>query len=223
MQKYALIVAGGKGKRMGTEIPKQFLELRGKPVLMHTIEKFHRYDNSISIVIVLPGDQIEYWRSLMKKHSFRIPHEIVKGGLHRFNSVRNGLELVNDDGLVAVHDGVRPLVSTGTIERCFEAAKESGNAIPVISPAESLRMISGKGSSPLSRESVRIIQTPQVFNSTLIKKAYRQEYDPSFTDDATVLEKSGVTINLVEGNRENVKITDQADLLVASALLDKVS
>ncbi|MDP4223289.1 MAG: 2-C-methyl-D-erythritol 4-phosphate cytidylyltransferase [Bacteroidota bacterium] len=223
MQKYAIIVAGGKGKRVGTEIPKQFIELRGKPVLIHTIEKFYRFDKSISIIIVLPESQFNYWTAIRKKHSFKIPHEIVKGGPHRFYSVKNGLELVRDESLVAVHDGVRPLVSTETIRRCFEAAEKSGNAIPVVNPAESLRMISEKGSSPVSRDTIRIIQTPQVFRSAILKKAYLQKYDPSFSDDATVLERSGETINLVEGNRENIKITNPEDLLIVSALLDVVS
>jgi 2-C-methyl-D-erythritol 4-phosphate cytidylyltransferase len=223
MQKYALIVAGGQGKRMGTEIPKQFIELSGKPVLMHTIEKFYRFDKSISIIIALPENQFEYWLAIREKHSFKIPHDIVKGGPHRFYSVRNGLELVDDKSLVAVHDGVRPLVSTETIRRCFDAAEKYGNAIPVVNPGESLRMISENGSSPVSRDRIRIIQTPQVFRSAILKKAYLQKYDPSFTDDATVLEKSGGTINLVEGNRENIKITNPEDLLIVSALLDVVS
>ena len=223
MELYALIVAGGSGKRMGAEIPKQFLELAGRPVLMHTIERFKSFSEEIEIITVLPENQLLHWIELQKKYSFTIPQTLVKGGAHRFFSVKNGLKFVNIPGLVAIHDGVRPFVSLDTIKRCFEEAERSGNAIPSIIPADSLRVLSENGSMPLNRMTIRQIQTPQVFNAELIKKAYLQEYRPEFTDDATVLEKSGEKINLIDGNRENIKITNPEDLLISSALLPTIA
>lgn len=219
MKLYALIVAAGSGKRMGAEIPKQYLELAGKPVLMHTLERFKAFDDSIEIITVLPENQLRFWADLQKKYSFNIPHTLVKGGRARFFSVRNGLKFVDVPGLVAIHDGVRPFVSFETIKRCFATAEKFGNAIPVIPPSDTLRMISDKGSKPINRLLVRQVQTPQVFRADKIKKAYLQEYRPEFTDDATVLENTGVKINLVEGNRENIKITTPEDLVISTALL----
>jgi 2-C-methyl-D-erythritol 4-phosphate cytidylyltransferase len=219
MKLYALVVAAGSGKRMGAEIPKQYLELAGKPVLMHTLERFKAFDDSIEIITVLPENQLRFWADLQKKYSFNIPHTLVKGGRARFFSVRNGLKFVDVPGLVAIHDGVRPFVSFETIKRCFETAEKLGNAIPVIPPSDTLRMISDKGSKPINRLLVRQVQTPQVFRADKIKKAYLQEYKPEFTDDATVLENTGVKINLVEGNRENIKITTPEDLVISTALL----
>jgi len=223
MNLYALIVAGGSGKRMGTEIPKQFLELAGKPVLMRTIERFSTFDPSIRIILIIPEDQPGYWEELKKKYSFSVPHMVVAGGPARFDSVKNGLEMIDEKGLVAIHDGVRPLVSTDTIKRCFEAAQKFGNAVPVICPADSVRMITEQGNMPVNRQYLRIIQTPQVFDSRLIKKAYLQEYSPDFTDDATILEKTGETIHLVEGNRENLKITNPGDIEIAETLFHIIS
>jgi len=222
MQLYALIVAGGSGKRMQTETPKQFLELAGKFVLMHTIERFKAFDDSIEIITVLPENQIEYWMSVQEKYSFSIKQTIVKGGAMRFHSVKNGLNFVSEHGFVAIHDGVRPFVSVDTIKRCFETAEQFGNAIPVVTIAESLRTITNDGNKPIDRQMIRIVQTPQVFNASMIKKAYQQEYKPEFTDDATVLETLGEKINLVEGNRENIKITTPEDLLISNALLAAV-
>lgn len=219
MQLYVVIVAGGSGKRMGAEIPKQFLELAGRPVLMHTIERFKAFDESIEIITVLPENQLLHWCDLQEKHKFIVPQTLVKGGNHRFFSVRNGLKFVNTPGLVAIHDGVRPFVSIDTIKRCFETAEKLGNAIPAISPTESLRILTDKGSQPVNRFHVKQIQTPQVFNAELLKKAYTQEYSVEFTDDATVLEKTGEKINIIEGNRENIKITNPEDLLISTALL----
>ncbi|NMB53054.1 MAG: 2-C-methyl-D-erythritol 4-phosphate cytidylyltransferase [Bacteroidales bacterium] len=218
MKLYALIVAGGRGRRMGTDIPKQYLEIAGKPVLMHTIERFFTYDQSVEIIIVLPGDQLMLWDELQEKYSFNIPHEIVKGGTTRFFSVKNGLESIDSQGLVAIHDGVRPLVSIDTIKRCFETAEKLGNAIPVTSPADTLRILTSNGNASVDRMQIKLIQTPQVFRTSLIKKAYQQNYLPEFTDDATVLEKTGERINLVEGNRENIKITNPEDLIIAQSL-----
>jgi 2-C-methyl-D-erythritol 4-phosphate cytidylyltransferase len=223
MKLYAVIVAGGSGKRMGADIPKQFLELAGKPVLMHTIEKFKTFDDSMEIVTVLPENQLRYWAELQKKYSFTVPNTLVKGGKSRFFSVRNGLEFVDVPGLVAIHDGVRPLVTIDTIKRCFETAEKMGNAIPVIPPSDTLRMITETGNTPINRLNVKQVQTPQVFSAELIKKAYLQDYLPEFTDDATVLEKTGVKINLVEGNRENIKITNPEDLIIARSLYDVIN
>jgi 2-C-methyl-D-erythritol 4-phosphate cytidylyltransferase len=223
MELYVVIVAGGSGKRMGSEIPKQFLELAGRPVLMHTIERFKAFDDSIEIITVLPENQLRFWIDIQKKHSFTVLHTLVKGGSNRFFSVRNGLKFVNTPGLVAIHDGVRPFVSIDTIKRCFEAAEKTGNAIPSISPNESLRILNEQGSIPVNRFHVKQIQTPQVFNAALIKKAYLQDYSSEFTDDATVLEKTGEKINLIEGNRENIKITTPEDLLISDALLKSIS
>jgi len=217
MKLYAIIVAAGSGKRMSTEIPKQFIEIAGKPVLMHTLEKFKAFDTSIELITVLPENQLHYWEELRKKYSFDVSHTIVAGGSIRFLSVRNGLQYVNSPGLVAIHDGVRPFVSVNTIRRCFETAEKYGNAIPVISPDDSLRMVTEKGNNPVDRQNVKQIQTPQVFDTELIKKAYLQEYRPEFTDDATVLEITGVKINLVEGNRENIKLTNPEDIFIAEA------
>jgi 2-C-methyl-D-erythritol 4-phosphate cytidylyltransferase len=223
MDLYVVIVAGGSGKRMGAEIPKQFLELAGRPVLMHTIERFKKFNDAIEIITVLPENQLRFWIDIQKKHSFSVAHTLVKGGSNRFYSVKNGLKFVNSPGLVAIHDGVRPFVSIDTIKRCFDAAEKLGNAIPTISPTESLRIVTDKGSEPVNRFHVKQIQTPQVFNAGLLKEAYLQDYSPEFTDDATVLEKKGVKINLIEGNRENIKITNPEDLLISAALLQSIS
>jgi len=223
MKFYAVIVAGGSGKRIQSGIPKQYLELAGKPVLMHTLERFKAFDNAIEIITVLPENQLRFWGELQKKYSFDVPHTLVKGGKARFFSVRNGLKFVDSPGLVAIHDGVRPFVSVDTIKRCFETAEKLGNAIPVISPSDTLRMISGEENKPINRLQVKQVQTPQVFNTDLIKNAYLQEYMPEFTDDATVLERTGVRINLVDGNRENIKITNPEDLVISTALLPVVS
>ena len=223
MDLYVVIVAGGSGKRMGMDTPKQFLELTGRPVLMHTIERFREFSESIEIITVLPENQLRFWSELQKKYSFNIPHMLVKGGSKRFISVRHGLRFVNTPGLVAIHDGVRPLVRLETIKRCFDAAEKYGNAIPVISPADSLRLEENEGSVPVNRMNVKQVQTPQVFDAASIKKAYTQDFDPSFTDDATVLEKMGEKIHLVEGNRENIKITNPEDLFIAQTLLSFIS
>lgn len=223
MKLYALIVAGGTGSRMGTVIPKQFLELAGEPVLMHSIRRFWSFNKETVIIVVLPENQLEYWESLRKKYTFPVQHYVVSGGNTRFLSVKNGLKLVEEKGLVAIHDGVRPLVSRETIRRCFDAAGKYGNAIPVVSPTDSIRMISGKLSIPADRQSVKLIQTPQVFDAGLIKRAYQQDYSPDFTDDATVLERTGETIHLVEGNRENIKITNPEDLDICAMLFPAVS
>jgi 2-C-methyl-D-erythritol 4-phosphate cytidylyltransferase len=223
MQLYVVIVAGGSGKRMGAEVPKQFLELAGRPVLMHTIERFKAFSESIEIITVLPENQLRHWLDLQKQYAFTVPQTIVKGGSTRFHSVRNGLKFVIEPGIVAIHDGVRPFVSIDTIRRCFSVAEKFGNAIPAISPTESLRILTESGSRPVDRFHVKQIQTPQVFSAELIKKAYLQEYRPEYSDDATVLENTGEKINLIEGNRENIKITNPEDLIISKALLETIS
>ncbi len=221
MKLYALIVAGGSGKRMGAGIPKQFLELGGRPLLMYTIERFRQFSQDIEFITVLPENQIRNWMELQEKHSFTIIQTMVKGGRTRFHSVKNGLEFIDSPGLVAIHDGVRPFVSTETIKRCFDAAARLGNAIPVIPPSDTLRLIADEASTPLNRLQVRLVQTPQVFNTDLIKNAYNQEFRAEFTDDASVLENTGVRINLVEGNRENIKVTNPEDMLISNAFLNQ--
>ena len=218
MKKYVIIVAGGSGKRMNSVIPKQFLLLAGKPVLMRTIEKFYCYNDNIQIITVLPDEQIEFWKTLCEKYSFTIPHKIVVGGSSRFFSVKNGLNLVETPSLVAVHDGVRPLVSTETISRCFDAAEKFDTAIPVLSSVDSLRQIIDNKSIAVDRDKYKIVQTPQIFNSELLKTAYLQDFDEKFTDDATVVESLGKEIYLTDGNRENIKITTEIDLKICETL-----
>jgi len=222
MHKYAIIVAGGKGERMGATTPKQFLELSGKPILMHTLEKFKQTIPSIKIILALPENQIDYWEELCSKYAFaNIPHQIVKGGETRFHSVQNALTLVKEKSVVAIHDGVRPLVSFKTIEVCLSEAESKGNAIPVVDVVESLRHISKQDNlnKAVARSCYKLVQTPQCFTSEIILKAYEQEFDKSFTDDASVVEKLGEIIHLVEGNRENIKITTAEDLVIAKAFL----
>ena len=220
-EKNVIIVAGGKGLRMQTETPKQFIELQGKPILMHTMNVFFKYDNNISIILVLPADQIDYWKQLCEQHHFSISHTIVEGGETRFHSVRNGLKFAQDNSLIAIHDGVRPLVSVETIERCFDAATQYRNAVPVVDLVDSVRMVKGSESEIVDRNKLRLVQTPQVFDSQLLLKAYEQEFNPLFTDDASVVETLGTKINLVEGNRENIKITTPIDIAVAEHLISQ--
>ncbi len=215
-----IIVAGGSGKRFKSKIPKQFLELSGKAILMQTIEVFFNYDTSLQIILVLPEQHIEYWKNLCKKYNFKINHKIVLGGNTRFHSVKNALDTIPvSDNLVAIHDGVRPLVSTATIERCFAKAKKTGNAIPAIPPHDSVRLINKNTNRIINRSSLLLIQTPQVFRIDKLKQAYSQDYREIFTDDASVLETFGEKIYLVEGNRENIKITSNIDLVIAKALI----
>lgn len=214
-----IIVAGGAGSRMHSLVPKQFLPLAGKPVLMHTLEAFHAFRSDLQIVLVLPAGQISYWQDLCNSRpDFAVPHSIVAGGETRFHSVRNGLSAATGT-LTAVHDGVRPLVTRETLERCFRAAAEYGAAIPVIEPVDSMRRLATSGSRAVDRSAYRLVQTPQVFRTSLLKEAYLQEYSPRFTDDASVVEALGHAIHLVEGNRENLKITTPSDMAVAEVLL----
>lgn len=219
---YIIIVAGGKGLRMGGDIPKQFLPIKGKPVLMRTIERFHECSPQLRVILVLPREQQDYWHTLCRDHSFGIDHTVVDGGDTRFGSCRNGLAAISDDeeGVVGIHDGVRPFVSADTVERCFARARQCGAAIPVLPVTDSLRRVFGDGKSShgVNRSEYRAVQTPQAFSIQVLKKAYRQPYQDSFTDDASVVEAMGVKVDMVEGNRENIKLTTPFDLKIAETL-----
>lgn len=219
MRRTVVIVAGGKGLRMGTDIPKQFLPVGGMPVLMRTINAFHNFDADMDIILVLPSDQQGYWSELCREYSFCTPHRIADGGETRFHSVRNGLALAADGGLISVHDGVRPFVTAEVIERCFAEAEQKKAVIPVIPVVDTVRQLVDVGSVTVSRDLYRLVQTPQTFDAALLKEAYRQPYTPHFTDDASVVEAFGHEVTLVEGCRENIKITTQFDLKVAEAIL----
>jgi 2-C-methyl-D-erythritol 4-phosphate cytidylyltransferase len=219
MKKFAVIVAGGNGSRMGETIPKQFIELNGRPVLMHTFDAFLNYDKQIEFILVLPENQTDYWNELCKKHRFEIKYKLVFGGETRFHSVNNGLELIDTEGVVFIHDGVRPLVSVKTLENCFNTTLEKGNALPVIPANESLRIVENGKNRAVDRSEYFLVQTPQTFKTKLIKKAFKQPCSRLFTDDASVLEKSGETIHLVDGNRENIKITYPEDIIIAESFL----
>lgn len=219
---YVIIVAGGKGLRMGGDIPKQFLPVGGKPVLMRTIERFRAFSASLRIILVLPKAQQDYWRSLCEEYSFSVPHAVADGGATRFHSVQNGLALISDDeeGVVGVHDGVRPFVSTEVIARCYDAARTAKAVIPVSPVVETLRYVGGDGADRnVLRSDFRLVQTPQTFDIQLLKRANRQPYSEAFTDDASVVEGIGATVTMVEGNRENIKITTPFDLKVAEVLV----
>ena len=222
MDRYAILVAGGKGLRMGSDIPKQFLPLRGRPVLMHTIDVFRRTYPDIHIILVLPREQQDYWRQLCGQHDYDVELCVADGGETRFHSVRNGLSLIPDDasGVVGVHDGVRPFVSPEAIRRCYEAAEEFGAVVPVVPVVETVRQVLADGSSmTVDRNAYRLVQTPQTFDIQLLKKAYGQPFDPFFTDDASVVEAMGHPIKLVEGNNENIKLTNPADLKLAEGMV----
>lgn len=229
MNRFVLIVAGGKGLRMGGDLPKQFIPMQGKPVLMHTLEAFHRWDASARLVLVLPKDHQPYWKMLCQEIGCKVPHGIADGGETRFHSVRNGLESLSeeirhltergDKALVGIHDGVRPFVSAAVVEACFMEADRQGAAIPVIPLVDSLREVDGDRSHPVDRSRYVAVQTPQVFEWGALMNAYDRPFDPLFTDDASVVEASGHPVQTVVGNKENIKITTPFDLLIAEALL----
>ena len=220
-KRYAIIVAGGSGKRFGSEMPKQFLPLDGKPVLMRTIEKFDQA--GAAIVVVLPVEHQEMWMSMCKDGNFAVSHTIADGGKTRFESVKNGIAAIEnlaDGNLVAVHDGVRPLASVELINRCYDTAQETGSAIPVVNPSDSIRQVMDDGTSQqLLRSSLRAVQTPQTFKAELLRGAYDVEESPLFTDDASVIEAIGHQVALVEGEMANIKITTPIDMVIATELL----
>lgn len=224
-KKYAVIVAGGSGNRFGGSVPKQFVELAGKPVLMHTIEVFSRSE-PIDIILVLPHSQFSLWRELCSRYTFNVPHRVVAGGADRFHSVKNAIDIIScsTGDMVAVHDGVRPLVSVALIDRLFETASETAAAIPVVPVTDSVRQLNADGSShALQRAALRAVQTPQVFNGHLLKQAYDVLFSPDFTDDASVVEKTGHAVTLVKGETTNIKITHPIDLMIAEKLLSHCS
>ena len=225
---YVIIVAGGKGLRMGGEVPKQFLPVGGVPVLMRTLRRFREYSEALRIILVLPREQQDYWRQLCKKYQFPLPsegagggsYELADGGQTRFHSVQNGLRLIPDtvEGVVGVHDGVRPFVTVDVIRNCFETAREAKAVIPVVPVVETLRHVT---QGNVYREDYRLVQTPQTFDIQLLKAANRQPYRDTFTDDASVVEAYGHTVTMVAGNRENIKITTPFDLLLAGVLTSR--
>lgn len=222
MSDYIIVVAGGKGLRMGSDIPKQFLPIGGKPVLMRTLERFREYSEDLQIILVLPEAQQEYWQELCKKYDFKVKYLLANGGQTRFHSVQNGLALVPDnaEGVVGIHDGVRPFPSIGVIRNCYETARIAKAVIPVIPVVETVRHLNNDDSMTVPRNEYRLVQTPQTFDIQLLKAANHQPYNDGFTDDASVVESYGHKITLVEGNRENIKITTPYDITVAEAIIN---
>lgn len=221
MDKYLVVVAGGKGLRMGGDLPKQFIPVGGLPVLMHTLKNFYTTDSEIKIILVLPHDHQTYWVQLCEDYHFDIPHQIADGGETRFHSVSHGLAMVPEDaeGVVGVHDGVRPFVSADVIRNAYQTAWEKGSAVPVVPVVETVRQLMPEGDSiTIDRSSLRLVQTPQVFRIDLLREAFRQPYQSAFTDDASVVEEMGMSVNLINGNRENIKITTPSDLALAEYL-----
>lgn len=222
MKYYAIIVAGGSGSRMQHKIAKQFLLLDEKPILMHTLEAFSRSEFQPELLLVLNIHQHSYWETLCKAHDFNISHQLIKGGEQRFHSVKNGLKAIKGKGIVAIHDAVRPLVSDDLISRSYQEAGALGNAVAGITPTDSVRKLNIEGNTEaLNRNELLLIQTPQTFQVDLLKKAYQQPFRNEFTDDASVAEYSGFTIHIIEGARENIKITYPEDLEIASILRKK--
>ncbi|MFV0505139.1 MAG: 2-C-methyl-D-erythritol 4-phosphate cytidylyltransferase [Bacteroidales bacterium] len=220
-----VIVAGGNGSRMQTEVPKQFLLLKGEPILAHTIRRFYSFCNEANIIVVLPKEQIDTWTQYIVREHFEIVHTITTGGKTRYHSVRNGLsEITNDTGIVMIHDGVRPMVDLATLKRCLESAKKHSATVPTRQASESLRRINDDNSTKsVDRSKFLSVQTPQTFKTSLIKECYKKEYKDCFTDDASVAENSGIKIECVEGNVENIKITYPSDLKIAEALINSIS
>ncbi len=223
MKEYVIIVAGGKGTRLKSAVPKQFLLLAGKSILLHTIEAFYRYSATITVILVLPETDFEKWNSIVRDFQFTRPVILQQGGDSRFQSVKRGLEKIEGDGLVAIHDGVRPLVSEAMISDSFRLAAKNKNAVAAVSLKESIRMKEGDVTKAMDRSQFNLIQTPQTFDVQLIKEAYQTNEDPSLTDDASVAERNGQTIFLFEGSYSNIKITTAEDLIVAEALMKQKS
>lgn len=220
---YTVIVAGGKGLRMGGDVPKQFMPIGGRPVLMRTIEAFRSALPGVCIVLVLPAAWHAYWQELCQTHGFASPTLIADGGATRFHSVANGLSLIpeDDEAVVGIHDGVRPFVSAEAIRRCYAAAADGKAVVPVVPVVETLRqLLPGGKSQTRPRDEFRLVQTPQTFPLALLRQAYRQPYSEAFTDDASVVEALGREITMTEGNRENIKLTTSADISLAEYLVN---
>lgn len=220
-KKIAIIVAGGTGQRMGSVVPKQFLEIEGKPILLHTIDQFVAAFSDIELVIVLPASYIQEGEALLKKSDIKNKLHFVAGGETRFQSVKNGLSLVTAPAIVFVHDAVRCLLTPALVQRCYQQAVEKGSAIPAVSSTDTVRILEGNTHHVIDREKVMQIQTPQTFQSDILLKAFEQSYQPAFTDEANVVEASGVPTHLVDGEFENIKITRPLDLAIASYILAK--
>lgn len=216
MKRAVIITAGGIGKRMGADLPKQFIKIKGKTVLEHTIDRFLSFDPEINITITLPNDWLEYAQKLLSPYP---KLKFVPGGKERFHSIFNGINSLEGIDQVAVHDGVRPLVSIDCIERAFSALSKAEAVVPVINLSESLRRVDENASQHVNRNNFRVVQTPQCFRFSTLQNAYLQDFDPNFTDDASVVEKAGIKVCLVEGNKENIKITHPMDLKIAEVLL----
>lgn len=224
MRFFAVIVAGGSGTRMNSEIPKQFLLLNGKPVIMHTISAFSTSLEKPEIIVVLNPQQFSYWKGLCELHQFDTKHQLVAGGETRFHSVKNALAIIGEPAIVAIHDAVRPLINVEIIANAYQQALKTGNAVVAVPSKDSVRWQKANGETQnLSRNEIFLVQTPQTFRSDILEKAYQQPYSEDFTDDASVVERSGEKINLIEGNPENFKITFPADLKVAEILLNEKS
>ncbi len=221
MDEYIIVVAGGRGTRMGGDIPKQFLPLAGSTVLMHTLERMATAMPQATLILALPQDQQEEWQRLCHTYNYTRPHRVVDGGESRFHTVSNALAYVPNGAVVAIHDGVRPLVSEEVVCNAFATARRHGSAIPTMPVVESLRMIKGNASQAVDRNLFRSVQTPQVFDSTLLKAAYATPYCSEFTDDASVYERAGHSVTLIEGNKENIKITIPQDIALAEIILSQ--
>jgi len=221
MQKYAVIVAGGSGKRMGTEIPKQFLLLKGKPVLYYTIEAFLKAFAEIKIILVLSEEHLELGKEIVDGYFDAKQIQITQGGETRFHSVSNGLKLIEEESIIFVHDGVRCLVSDELIHRCFHTAMETGSAVPVIDCKDSVRMITADGNEPVDRTALKLVQTPQTFHSKILLPAFAIDYKERFTDEANVVEAFGLKVTLVQGEDTNIKITNPIDLIIAENILER--
>lgn len=223
MKYYVIIVAGGTGSRMQSDIPKQFMLLNGKPLMMHTIEAFYNSDIHPEIILVLGINFHDHWNELCRKYTFTIPHKLVNGGKERFYSVKNGIESISGEGIIAIHDAVRPLVSNDLICRTFKEAEESGSSVAAIKSKDSIRQQQGNTTVSLNRDEIFLVQTPQTFNSLILNKAYQQDYKPEFTDDASVVERSGIPIKITEGDVKNIKITFPEDIQMAEFFLNSAT
>ncbi|MDE0560164.1 2-C-methyl-D-erythritol 4-phosphate cytidylyltransferase [Algoriphagus sp. NF] len=223
MQKAAVLVAGGRGTRMGAPISKQYLPIAGLPILMHTLSVFHQVDSAIELILVIPKDDFAYWKELCLKFQFRIPHQLIAGGNSRFQSVKNGISAISfEEGLVAIHDGVRPFVNESVIQESFDKAAETGSAVAVVALKDSIRKLTDDGKNFYQeRQYFRLVQTPQTFDLKRIRKAFQVTELPQFTDDATVYEHQGWEVTLISGNPENIKITTPEDMDYAAYLAER--
>ncbi len=220
MKHYVIIVAGGSGSRMQSSTPKQFLPINQKPILLHTLERLYASVNQAELIIVLPPSQFDVWKTICKEYQVNIPHQLCGGGTTRFESVKNALKMVSETSIIAIHDGVRPLVKKSVVKQCLQTAQQKGAAIPVLGIEESLRKkMKDEKSTIVNRDDYLIVQTPQCFESSILLEAYEQAYSITFTDDASVVEAMGNAISLVDGNKENIKITRPEDLIIAESFL----